>query len=279
MVVAAHPLAVTAAVEILEKGGHAVDAAIAAHAVLGLVEPQSSGIGGGGFMIVYDRAAGKSGVYDGRETAPAGATEDMFMRDGQVLGFLDAWQSGLSVGVPGAVAMYRLAHDDHGKLSWQDVFQPAIRLATDGFKVTPRLANYLKVMRKPIRLDDNPATAEYFYPGGAPLKAGDLLKNPEYARTLARIADEGTTAFYAGAIARQIAAAAQAEPNRGSLTVTDIENYRAVKREAVCGGFRDMTICAPPPPSSGAAQVLIAGLYDYFAADTNSQRRKNSGFC
>ena len=274
MVVAANPLAVAGAVGILEKGGHAVDAAIAAHTILGLVEPQSSGLGGGGFMLVYDRAADRLSVYDGRETAPAGAAEDMFVRDGKPMGFLEAWQSGLSVGVPGAVAMYRLAHEDHGSLAWREVFQPAIRLATDGFAVSPRLASFLQAMGRPTRLDDNPATAEYFYPDGAPLTAGEVLKNPEYAETLMRIADQGSGAFYGGSIAAQIAAAAQAEPDGGLLTVADIENYRAVRREAVCGGFRMLTICAAPPPASGIVQVLIAGLYDEFTAAATGQKEK-----
>jgi gamma-glutamyltranspeptidase/glutathione hydrolase len=274
MVAAANPHAVAAAIEILEKGGHAVDAAIAAHTVLGLVEPQSSGLGGGGFMLVHERSAAKLSVYDGRETAPAGATEDMFMRDGEPLGFLAAWQSGLSVGVPGTVAMYRLAHEEHGRLAWQDIFQPAIRLATDGFEVSPRLAGFLQKLGRATRLDDNPDTAEYFYPAGTALQAGDRLKNAEYAETLTRIAGEGIQAFYSGDIAAQIAAAAQAEPDGGKLTVADIENYKAVKREAVCGGFREMSICAVPPPSSGAIQVLIAGLYDYFVADMASQGEK-----
>jgi len=274
MVAAANPLAVAAAIEILEKGGHAVDAAIAAHTVLGLVEPQSSGLGGGGFMLVYDRAAAELSVYDGRETAPAGATEDMFMRDGKPLGFLDAWQSGLSVGVPGAVAMYQLAHSDHGQLAWQDVFQPAIDLATEGFEVSPRLANFLTKMGRATRLDDNPDTAKYFYPDGTPLGTGHLLKNPEYAETLTRIADKGIKAFYASPLAEQIAAAAQAKPDGGLLTAADIKNYTAIKRDAVCGGFRKMTICAAPPPSSGVIQVLITGLYDYFVAEATSRGEK-----
>lgn len=278
MVSAANPHAVAAAIKILQQGGHAVDAAIAAHTVLGLVEPQSSGLGGGGFMIVYDRADDSLSVYDGRETAPAGATEDMFIRDGKILGFIDAWQSGLSVGVPGAVAMYEMAHDDHGNLPWAEVFQPAIRLATEGFEVSPRLASLLRRMSRPTRLDDNPHTAAYFYPEGVPLQAGHLLKNPEYAGTLQQIADDGIRAFYSGALAGKIAAAAQAEPNGGSLTVTDIQNYAAVKRDAICGGFREMTICAVPPPSSGVAQITIAGLYDYLAAGSIGETEKVQAF-
>ncbi len=278
MVAAANPHAVAAAIEILQDGGHAVDAAIAAHTVLGLVEPQSSGLGGGGFMVVYDRATDNLSVYDGRETAPAAATADMFVRDGKALGYLDAWQSGLSVGVPGAVAMYKLAHDDHGKLPWQKIFVPAIRLATDGFEVSPRLADMLPGMARPTRLDDNPVTAAYFFPDGVSLQAGHRLKNSEYARTLRRIASEGVQAFYSGTIAAQIAAAAQAEPNGGTLTVEDIGNYRAIKREAVCGAVRDLTLCSAPPPSSGAAQILIIGLYDYLATAATNQQEKVRAF-
>jgi len=278
MVTAANPHAVAAAIEILQQGGHAVDAAIAAHTVLGLVEPQSSGLGGGGFMIVYDRAGDKLSVYDGRETAPAAATADMFMPDGKMLGFIDAWQSGLSVGVPGAVSMYEMAHDEHGSLPWAQVFQPAIRLATEGFEVSPRLVGWLRKVGRMTRLNDNPATAAYFFPDGAQLQVGHLLKNPDYAGTLQRIANEGIQAFYSGVLAEQIVAAAQAEPNGGSLSVADIENYAAVKREAVCGGFRDMTICAAPPPSSGIAQIVIAGLYDYLAADSISETEKVQAF-
>lgn len=278
MVTAANPHAAAAAVEILAAGGLAVDAAIAAHAVLGLVEPQSSGLGGGGFMLVYDRTRQELSVFDGRETAPAATTADLFVVGGKPLGFLDAWQSGLSVGVPGTVAMYWLAHDEHGKLAWRDLFAPAIRLATDGFAVSPRLAGMLRGIGRPTRLDDNPATAAYFFPGGKPLQAGDLLRNPAYANTLTRIAEEGPRAFYAGELAAEIAAAAQAPPNGGALTAQDIGNYAAVRREAVCGAFRVLKICAAPPPSSGAIQVLIAGLYDDFAGDPQDRRGRVRAF-
>ena len=271
MATAANPHAVAAAIEMLEKGGHAVDAAIAAHTVLGLVEPQSSGIGGGGFMLVYEREDGSLTYHDGREVAPAGATVDMFMRDGEVMNFFEAWQSGRAIGVPGAIALYKLAHDQHGKLPWADVFQPAIRLATDGFEVSPRLANYLPMMAERSRLDEDPGSAAYFYPGGEPLKEGHLLKNPEYAETLTRVANEGPEAFYSGEIAEAIAAAAQSEPNPGSMTVEDIANYQALTREVICGKFRDMNICTPSPPSSGGAQIMIAALYDHLSEGAASQ--------
>jgi gamma-glutamyltranspeptidase/glutathione hydrolase len=278
MATAANPHAVAAAVEMLEKGGHAVDAAIAAHAVLGLVEPQSSGLGGGGFMLVYERDDRSMTFYDGREVAPAGATVDMFMRDGKVMGFNEARLSGNAVGVPGAVALYKRAHDEHGKLPWPELFEPAIRLATEGFEVSPRLADYLPGQAENGHLADNPDTAAYFYPGGRPLEAGDLLRNPEYAATLTRIAQEGPSAFYSGEIAEAIAAAAQADPDGGTLTVEDIANYEVAKRPVICGDFRDLDICTTSPPSSGGAQIMIAGLYDHLVADATSQQDKVAAF-
>ena len=275
---AANPHAVAAAIEMLERGGHAVDAVVAAHAVLGLVEPQSSGLGGGGFMLIYEHSTGDLTFLDGREVAPSGATVDMFMHDGKVLGFLEAWQSGLAVGVPGVVALYKRAHDDHGKLPWPDLFQPAIRLAEEGFEVTPRIANNLPRVGAAGRLDENPATAAYFFPGGEPLQIGHLLKNPEYAATLTRIANEGIDAFYKGEIAAAIAKAAQDPPNGGTLTVEDIGNYQVVKRDVVCGDFRKSEICTTTPPSSGGAQIMIAGLYDHLTDETATQDDKIAAF-
>jgi len=278
MAAAANPYAVDAAIEMLEKGGHAVDAAIAAHAVLGLVEPQSSGLGGGGFMLVYEREDGSLTFFDGREVAPAGATADMFMRDGEVMNFFEAWQSGKAIGVPGAVALYESAHAEHGRLPWADLFQPAIRLATEGFEVSPRLANYLPMMAERSRLDEDRGSAAYFYPDGKPLQAGQVLRNPEYAQTLTRIANEGPEAFYKGEIATAIAAAAQAEPNPGTLTADDIANYRAVTREVICGEFRDTKICTSSPPSSGGAQIMIAAIYDHLLTGDDTQADKVAAF-
>ncbi len=275
---AANPHAVAAAIEMLEKGGHAVDAAIAAHAVLGLVEPQSSGIGGGGFMLIYHHEDQSLAFHDGRETAPSAATPDMFMKDGEVLGFMESWQSGLSVGAPGTVAMYKSTHDDYGKLPWADLFEPAIRLAKQGFEVSPRMAMFLPMVASRGRLDDNPATAAYFFPDGEALQAGHLLKNPEYAATLTRIANEGIDAFYKGEIAAAIAAAAQEPPNAGKLTAQDIANYRVVRRDVVCGDFREMKICTTTPPSSGGAQIMIAGLYDHLIASAKTQEDKIAAF-
>lgn len=262
MVTAANPHAVNAAIEMLEKGGHAVDAAIAAHAVLGLVEPQSSGLGGGGFMLVFENDTNSLTFHDGREVAPAGATVDMFMRNGEVMDFMEAWQSGKAVGVPGAVALYKRTHEQYGKLPWAEILQPAIRLANEGFAVSPRLADYLPMMAERSRLAVSPGAAEYFYPGGDPLQAGDILRNPQYAETLKRIASEGVSAFYSGEIAEAIAAAAQAEPNGGTLTVKDIAAYEVEQRPVICGDFRTDRICTSSPPSSGGAQIMIAGIYD-----------------
>lgn len=278
IVTAANPHAVAAAVEVLEKGGHAVEAAIAAHAVLGLVEPQSSGLGGGAFMLVYERAGGGLTFLDGRESAPAGATVDMFVRDGEVMSFLDAWQSGLAVGVPGTVALYKRAHDDYGKLSWAELFAPAIRLAEQGFKVSPRMAESLVFVAPIGRLDENPATAAYFFPNGQPLQAGHLLKNPEYAATLRRIAGEGIEAFYTGEIAEAIAKAAQEEPLGGTLSVEDIADYEVIERPVICGRFRVQKICTTSPPSSGVAQIMIAGIYDHLVVGATTQRDKVAAF-
>jgi gamma-glutamyltranspeptidase/glutathione hydrolase len=275
---AANPHAVEAAIEMLEKGGHAVDAAIAAHAVLGLVEPQSSGIGGGGFMLVYESEDQSLVFHDGREVAPAGATVDMFMVDGEVMNYVDAWQSGKAVGVPGAIALYKAAHDEHGRLPWADVLQPAIRLAAEGFEVSPRLANYLPMMAERSRLDENPGSAEYFYPGGEPLEAGDLLRNPEYAETLTRVANEGISAFYTGEIAEAMASAAQAEPNPGTLTTEDIAAYSTARRPVICGPFRDMSMCTTSPPSSGGAQIMIAALYDHLLTGEDTQADRVAAF-
>ncbi len=262
MAVVANPYATEAAAEMLAQGGHAVDAAIAAHAVLGLVEPESSGLGGGGFMMVYERATGQVRFLDGRESAPAGASADMFMAGGEVMGFLDAWQSGKAVGVPGAVALYRLAHDNFGVLPWEALFEPAIRLANEGFVVSEKLADFLPRMANLSRLDENPGASEYFYPDGQPVQAGQLLRNPEYADTLSRIATGGPAAFYHGDIAEAIASAARAEPNGGSLTTEDIANYRARERPAICRDWRDLSLCSATPPSSGAMQIMLANLYD-----------------
>ncbi|MEM8618052.1 MAG: gamma-glutamyltransferase, partial [Pseudomonadota bacterium] len=270
MVAAADPRAVSAGLEVLQAGGHAVDAAIAVHTVLGLVEPQSSGLGGGAFMLVYDRESDRTIVYDGRETAPMAVTENLFIdENGAVLGFIDAWQSGRSVGVPGVVALYEAAHQAHGLSSWDSLFANAISLAEDGFEVSPRLANLLasERLRRFVRLDDHPESAAYFYPGGEPLGVGDRRDNLAYAKTLQRVADEGADVFYDGEIAAAIVASVGEEPRPGALTLQDIAEYEVIVREPLCGAWRAYQICSAPPPSSGGvAQNMIAGLYDRLLA-------------
>lgn len=268
MVSVANPYAAQAAADVLANGGHAVDAAIAAHAVLGLVEPQSSGIGGGGFLLVYDRAADELIAYDGRETAPAGAKADMFQVADGTMPFLRAWQSGLAVGVPGAIALYEYAHQRHGRLTMLDDLNAAITLAEEGFEVSPRLAAMLERIAGPSRLDDNPATAAYFYPDGAALAAGTLRDNPAYARTLRAFAEQGSKSFYQGALAEEIAAAVRAEPDPGTLSTADLASYGIVEREAVCGDLPagGEKVCSMPPPGSGLMQIMIMSLYDTFVA-------------
>jgi gamma-glutamyltranspeptidase/glutathione hydrolase len=278
MAAVANPYATDAAATMLARGGHAVDAAIAAHAVLGLVEPESSGLGGGGFMVLYEAESGEVRFLDGRETAPMAASIDMFMNDGEPMPYLQAWQSGRAVGVPGAVALYKLAHDRYGQLDWAEIFQPAIDLAREGFLVTEKMANYLPGIANIARLDENPGSAEYFYPNGEPLQAGDLLRNPEYAETLQAIVEQGPDAFYRGEIAEAIVASAQAEPNPGSLTMEDIAAYEAIERPAVCGPWRELTICSATPPSSGAMQIMVANLYDHLLPDNASLEQQVQAF-
>jgi len=278
MAAVANPHATDAAAEMLALGGHAVDAAIAAHAVLGLVEPESSGIGGGGFMVVFEGQSGNVRFLDGRETAPSGASADMFMTDSGPMGFLDAWQSGRSVGVPGAVALYEYAHNAYGQLPWATLFEPAIRLAAEGFEVPAKLADMLPRMAQITRLDENPGSADYFFPGGVPLQTGQLVQNPEYARTLQRIADEGAVAFYSGEIAEAMVAAARAEPVGGSLTLEDIATYEVREREAICGPWRELQICSATPPSSGAMQIMIANLYDQLLVEDASLEQRIEAF-
>lgn len=274
MVAAADPRAVEAGLEVLRNGGHAVDAAIAVHTILGLVEPQSSGIGGGAFMVVYDRASDETIVYDGRETAPSAIDENLFVEDGEVLGFLDAWQSGKSAGVPGAIALYKAAHDAHGRMDWATNFEAAITLADTGFEVSPRLAGVLasERLRMFTRLDDHPVSAAYFYPNGEPLAEGDVRDNPDYAETLRRVASEGTDAFYKGAIPEAIVATLAEEPRPGALSVEDIESYEVKVRPPLCGEWRAYKICSAPPPSSGGVTMnAITGLYErILPLDANS---------
>lgn len=270
MVAAADPRAVQAGVAVLEAGGHAVDAAIAVHAMLGLVEPQSSGIGGGAFMIVYERDTGEITVFDGRETAPASVTPDHFIdENGEVRGYIDSWQSGLSVGVPGQVALYEAAHSQFGRAEFEHLLEPAAALAERGFKVSPRLAEVLANprLRAATQLDKNETTAAYFYPNGEPLAAGELRTNQAYADTLRAIGQDGAKAFYTGPIAQSIVDAVAENPRPATMTLEDLENYKVIVREPVCGTAFNHRICSAPPPSSGGStQNAILGLYERMVA-------------
>ena len=263
MAVAANPHAVEAALEMLRAGGSAVDAAIAAELVLGLVEPQSSGIGGGGFLVHYEAASEDIIAYDGRERAPAGARPDMFLgQDGEPLGFLEAQTSGRAIGAPSLIAMLKMAHDDHGRLAWAQLFEPAIRLSESGFEVSPRMARILASTAERGRLRRDPAARAYLLDRrGRPHGVGHLLRNPQYAATLRAIAEQGPRALSEGPIAAAIVAAAQREPLAGSLTLADLQAVRVRRLEPVCGAFRVYRVCTAGPPSSGNAVLAILGLY------------------
>nr|WP_315480068.1 gamma-glutamyltransferase [uncultured Rhodoferax sp.] len=271
-VAAANPLATDAGRQVLRAGGSAVDAAIAVQMVLALVEPQSSGIGGGAFLLHFDGKATQA--FDGRETAPAGATPRLFLDDsGQPLKFAEAVVGGRSVGVPGAVAMLARAHQQHGRLPWAQLFAPAITLATQGFAISPRMATLLA---SEPHLKKDPVAAAYFYDTtGKPWPAGHVLHNPELAAVLQRIANEGPAALLQGEVAQAIARKVQGHPsNPGTLNTQDMARYQPLVREPLCFDYavkataRDYRICGMPPPSSGAIAIgQILKLLDSTPAD------------
>ena len=254
MVAAANPLAVEAGNRTLKRGGSAVDAAIAVQLVLGLTEPQSSGIGGGTLLLVHDARAKRLIAYDGRETAPAAARPDRFLKNGEPLEFHDAVLGGKSVGVPGTLRVLEMAHRKHGRLPWASLFEPAIALAERGFTVSPRLHSALANDRY---LTQPRLRAYFFDDNGKALPAGTVLRNPAYAATLRAIAAHGAAAFYAGDIARDIVETVASHPwNPGDMTLADLANYRGVVREAVCDTYRRYRVCGFPLPSSGGITVL-----------------------
>jgi gamma-glutamyltranspeptidase/glutathione hydrolase len=264
MIVAAEPDATDAGLEMLRNGGSAIDAIIAAQMVLTLEEPQSSGIGGGAYLIVADGTA--LHAYDGRETAPASAAPGMFLdKNGKPRRHNDAVPGGLSVGVPGAVRMLAMAHAAHGKLPWAKLFEPAIKLADQGFKVPPRLS--IELGEGGAQLAAMPAIkAHFLHPDGTPIKTGEMWRNPELAESLRRIAEGGPDAFYKGAIAGEIADAVVKAPiNPGGMTRADIAAYQVKEREPLCGLYRAYRVCSVPPSSSGGVTVLqILGLLQRF---------------
>jgi gamma-glutamyltranspeptidase/glutathione hydrolase len=263
MVVAAHPLAADAGYRVLQRGGTAMDAAVTMQFVLGLVEPQSSGLGGGAFILHYSAADQRLRAYDGRETAPAAAQSERFLGpSGRPMGFFESLLSGQAVGVPGLLAVLELAHRNHGRLPWRDLVQPAIDHAERGFALSARL---YKLLDRDRYLRRDAFAAGYFYaPDSHPKPIGTILRNPEYAAVLNEIATKGAAAFYSGEIARDIAVAVQQHPvNPGDLTLADFEQYRAKERPPVCGAFRIYRVCGVPPPSGGGIAVLqILGIVE-----------------
>lgn len=260
-VAAANPLATDAGLQLLRAGGSALDAAIAVQLVLGLVEPQSSGIGGGAFLLHFDGRRVKA--FDGRETAPAGARTDMFLENGKPLPFDEAVLSGRAVGVPGAVRMLETAHRQHGTLPWGQLFTPAITLAEQGFQVSPRLHTLLQ---NDPHLRKDPLAARFFYDAkGQAWPVGHVLRNPEYAHVLRRIAAQGSRALHEGPVAQAIVARTAQPPLAGALSLDDLQTYRPREREALCldhtARARTYRICGFPPPSSGQIAIgQILGL-------------------
>ncbi|WP_159965972.1 gamma-glutamyltransferase [Profundibacterium mesophilum] len=273
MISAANPLAVEAGAEVLRAGGTAADAMVAVQTVLGLVEPQSSGLGGGAFLVWYDADSGEITTLDGRETAPRAATPRLFQdAEGVPLQFWDAVVGGRSVGTPGTPRLLERAHEKWGNAEWATLFDRAISHAEDGFAVSPRLATLIEDGQE--RLRRFPGTEAYFFPGGTALAAGDTLRNPDYAATLRAIADNGSDAFYSGQIAEDIAATVQgAQGNPGLLTARDLELYEVVERPAVCAPYRGREVCGMGPPSSGALTVgqILGMLEPYDLASMGPQ--------
>ncbi|NIZ61137.1 gamma-glutamyltransferase [Sedimentitalea sp. CY04] len=269
MIAAANPHAVEVGAEVLRAGGSAADAMVAVQVVLGLVEPQSSGLGGGAFLVWYDAESGKLTTLDGRETAPLAATPTLFQDDnGEPLKFFDAVVGGRSVGTPGTPALMAEAHRRWGRAEWATLFEAGTKLAKDGFNVSPRLASLIE--RDADRLSRFPSTADYFFPDGVALQAGDLLSNDEYAHTLGVLAEKGAEGFYFGRIADEIVGAVTHAPgNPGVLSLLDMAVYQVKEREPVCVEYRSFDVCGMGPPSSGAltvGQILgMVGHYDLAA--------------
>jgi gamma-glutamyltranspeptidase/glutathione hydrolase len=273
MVVTANPHATHAGEWVLQQGGSSVDAAIAIEAVLSLVEPQSSGLGGGGFMMYLAGETHEIAVYDGREVAPAGASPTMFLDDtGTPLPFLAAKNSGLSIGVPGVLAMLKLAHEEHGSLPWPTLFEPAQRLAIEGFEVSPRLASFVSRYNGrliPLTPEDGPMDAyHYFYDQEG--KPRTRLVNPAYAKTLEIIAEDPDV-FYRGPLAQAIVAAAKTPPRAGTLSLEDLAGYRAVKRSPLCIDYRQQQVCGPPPASSWVGVGMMLGLLEHTSFPTGDR--------
>lgn len=277
MVAAANPHAVDAGYKVLQQGGSAIDAAIAVQAMLGLTEPQSSGIGGGAFILYWHQADKKLYTIDARETAPMAASEELFLDDnGNAPKWIEAVVGGRSVGTPGLLRGLELAHEKWGKQPWSGLFNDAIALAESGFEVSPRLAKLVQLEINP-GLKKMPTASDYFFPNGEPLQAGQLLKNPDYANSLQLIADDGADAFYRGPIAEKIVNAVNNSPiEPGKLALSDLANYQAKLRQPVCDDYRNYQVCGMGPPSSGGLTTLqtlgILENVDMAGAGANSEQ-------
>lgn len=263
MVASAHPLATEAGYAVLAAGGSAADAAVAVQVMLGLVEPQSSGLGGGAFLLYWDAENGALTSYDARETAPLAADGDYWLdENGEPLAFMDAVIGGRSAGVPGTPMLLEVLHQDHGTMDWAELLQPAIDTAENGFAVTQRLADSVAGA---TGLDTFVGTAEYFFPGGEPIAEGSMLTNPAYAETVRLYAAEGAAPFYSGEIAQDILAALQTNINPSILTEEDFATYQVITRDPVCFDYRAYEVCGMGPPSSGALTVgQILGILEQF---------------
>lgn len=266
MVAAANPLATQAGVDILRAGGSAVDAAVAVQAMLGLVEPQSSGLGGGAFMVVYDSQTGDVWAYDGRETAPSDIGPDLFLgEDGKPIRYFDGIASGKSTGAPGAMAMLGMAHEDYGKLPWGPHFDAALKTAEEGFVISPRMAGILARMGR-FYLKADPQARAYFFEEGTDqtLPAGHRLKNPDYAEVLRALANT-PRAMLEGPVAEKIVEVVRQEPRAGTLSLADMAAYAPLKKAGLCAPYRTYKICGARPPASGPVAVMsILGVLENF---------------
>ncbi len=263
MIASAHPLATQAGYDVLAAGGSAADAAVAVQTMLGLVEPQSSGLGGGAFLLYWDAATGELTTYDAREKAPLAADGDYWLDEsGEPMGFMDAVIGGRSAGVPGTPMLLETLHTDHGTMDWAELLQPAIDTAENGFTVTQRMADSVAGA---TGLDTFVEASEYFFPGGEPIAEGSTLTNQAYADTLKLYAEEGAAPFYTGEIAEDIVAALNTNINPGILTMEDMAAYEVIKRDPVCMDYRGYEVCGMGPPSSGALTVgQILGVLEPF---------------
>ncbi len=275
MVASANPLATQAGYDILAQGGSAIDAMVAVQTTLSLVEPQSSGLGGGAFVVYWDNDNKRLTTFDGRETAPMSVDGELFMKEGKALDFMDAVVGGRSVGVPAVPLLMHELHGRYGKLSWNKLFDTPIRLATDGFVVSPRMASSIKSNEQ--SLSKHQSTANYFLPNGKPLQEGDLLTNPEFASTVQVLATQGVQPFYHGKYAQNIVQVVNDADNKGSLAMADFGAYQVIERHPVCANYRQYQVCGMDAPSSGGIALgQIVGVLNTFSPDELTMNQANT---